>query len=336
MSALEIVSIFLISALSGSHTTDYNSDVLLLVLDITISKALYFFTCLILTNFITNNKAQRKFPLGLYTYPAGIFICLTLFWYICANQQLTYINQCLIAIVSFILFGSTIVLFITYQHSLERENEYMLVESEYKRLQTEKSYYDILEHQNQQLLLYAHDVKNHLSCISNLNADPRINIYVGQLLQQLDLYTSHCHSGNQILDVIIGKYTAACELKGIKFNYDVCLCNLNNIDDIDLVALLGNLLDNALTAAEQSLRKELSIATAFRNSYSVIVIENSCDTAPVLRGNRLVTTKKDDRLHGFGLRSVGKTLKKYQGDFNWEYDSINNLFIITLMLGEKS
>lgn len=335
MTALETVTIFIISALRGSGTTNYNSDIILLVLDIVISKILYFLTCLILTNFITKGKSQRKFPLGLYVYPVGIFICLTLFWYICAKQALSYMNQCLLAIVSMVLFGSTVVLFITYQRSLERENEYMLVESEFKRLQLEKSYYDILEHQNQQLMLYAHDVKNHLNCIQNLNMDSRINSYIEKLSEQLNLYTNYCHSGNQILDVIISKYVAACELKGIHFEYDVHLCNLSGIDDFDLVAILGNLMDNALTAAEQSQQKELSIATALRNSYCVIVIENSCDIAPTIHGRRLITTKEDSRLHGFGLKSVEKTLKRYQGDFGWEYSSTNNRFITTVMLGQK-
>ncbi len=335
MSALEIISIFLISVLRESDTTNYNSDVILLVLDITISKTLYFLTCHILTNFIINSKGQRKFPPGLYAYPAGIFICLTIFWYICAQQALSYMNQCLLAIVSMILFGSTVILFITYQHSLERENEYMQVKSEVERLQTEKSYYDVLEHQNQQLMLYAHDAKNHLAAIQNLNTDSRVNSYIEKLSEQLNSYANQCHSGNQILDVIISKYAAACELKGIYFEYDVRLCNLSGIDDFDLVAILGNLLDNALTAAEQSQQRELSMATALRNSYCVIVIENSCDTAPILRGNRLVTTKENGRLHGFGLKSVSKTLKKYQGDFDWEYSSTAHRFITTVMLGQK-
>jgi sensor histidine kinase regulating citrate/malate metabolism len=228
-----------------------------------------------------------------------------------------------------------VILFITYQHGLERENEYMLVKGEVERLQTEKAHYDILEHQNQQLMIYAHDAKNHLAAIQNLNTDPRVNSYIEKLSGQLNNYTHHCHSGNHILDVIISKYTAACELKGIHFEYDVHLCNLSGIDDFDLVTILGNLMDNALTSAELSRQKDLSVATALRNSYCVIVIENSCDTAPVLRGGRLVTTKEDGRFHGFGLKNVSKTLKKYQGDFDWEYNSESNRFITTVMIRQK-
>lgn len=42
---------------------------------------------------------------------------------------------------------------------------------ELSRLQIEQSYYQILEQQNQQLMMYAHDAKKHLTAIQDLNAD---------------------------------------------------------------------------------------------------------------------------------------------------------------------
>lgn len=268
-------------------------------------------------------------------YPAGIFICLTIFWYICAQQELSYTNQCLLVIVSIILFGSTITLFITYQHSLEREDEYIKVESAYKQLQIEKSFYEILEYHNQQLMLYAHDVKNHLAAIQSLSMDPDVNSYIEKLSGQLSKYVNHCDSGNHILDVIINKYVVSCELKNIKFDYDVRLCNLTGIEDYDLVTILGNLLDNAIESAQKSRIKKISISTTVRNSYCIIIVENGCDTPPLTRSNKLITTKRNGRLHGLGLQSVSKALKCYQGDYDWEYDSANSTFVITVMLKTK-
>ena len=132
---------------------------------------------------------------------------------------------------------------------------------------------------------------------------------------------------------MIHKYNVDCEMRGIRFEYDVKLCNLKELEDIDLVAILGNLVDNAITAAEKSERKTISLATAKRNSYSIIIISNSCDTPPKENSGKLVTTKSDREFHGFGLKSVKKTLKKYEGDFEWDYDEINRTFTITVMVG---
>lgn len=100
-----------------------------------------------------------------------------------------------------------------------------------------------------------------------------------------------------------------------------------------MVAILGNLMDNAITAAAKSNDKKISLETTLRNGYSVIIISNSCDSAHMIQGGQLVTSKDDKKLHGFGLKSVAKTLKRYNGDYSWEYNELYHEFIITVMIG---
>lgn len=209
------------------------------------------------------------------------------------------------------------------------------MKSELSRLQTEKSYYEILDQQNQQLMIYVHDAKKHLAAIQALNDDPQIGNYVTALSQQLADYSRNCHSGNKLLDVIIHKYVVDCKMRGIQFEYDVKVCNLSQLEDIDLVAILGNLMDNAIVAAEGSTEKTVSLNTVHRNSYSVIILANSCDTPPKQSGNRLLSTKSDTQAHGFGLKSVKKTIQKYQGDYEWNYDVGAKQFTMTVMIADR-
>jgi hypothetical protein len=53
----------------------------------------------------------------------------------------------------------------------------------------------------------------------------------------------------------------------------------------------------------------------------------------MIQGGQLVTSKDDKKLHGFGLKSVAKTLKRYNGDFSWEYNELYHEFIVTVMIG---
>lgn len=336
MTALEVVVIFLLSAFWRRDITDYNCNFALLILIVAVNKTLYFLTCLILRNCLAKRNQQRRLPMGLYAYPVGIFICLVLIWYICVQQPLSSWGEYMFALISMILFASTVILFITYQHSLEREYELMLVKSKFQQLQTEKSYYEILEHQNRKLMTYVHDAKNHLAAIKNLNKDTRVDRYIEKMSQQLSHYASHCHSGNPALDVMVNKYVATCKLRDIAFEYDVHLCNLSSVEDFDLVAILGNLLDNAVAAAGQSMKKQVYLATVRRNSYQVIVIENSCDVPPISDGDRLISTKKEKTLHGIGLKNVKNTLLKYRGDYSWDYDGDTQRFSVTVMIGKKA
>lgn len=333
---LEITVVALISMLTKNSFLDYNSSFPLLVLECSICKVLYFLIILVFSRIVKPSSNTPTLPFNFFLYPIAATVCFSIFWYISTQTNTPYKIQNLLAIASLILLASTVLLFVTYQSQIEKDRESLQMKSEFARLQTEKSYYQILEQQNQQLMLYAHDAKNHLAAIKSLNTDPQISGYISKLSAQLADYTRNCHSGNKLLDVMIHKYIVDCEMRGISFDYDVKLCNLNEIEDIDLVAILGNLIDNALTAAEKSDGKNVSLATARRNSYSIIVVSNSCDTPPKTRGVHLVSSKADQKLHGFGLKSVSKTLKKYQGDFEWDYNSEEHIFSVIAMVGEAA
>jgi sensor histidine kinase regulating citrate/malate metabolism len=293
---------------------------------------LYFFTCLIIANFVNKEKSDFKFPIGLYFYPLSVVASLIVFWNICSKSNIRNEHQIALAIISAILFASIIILFISYQRSIEKENDLFLLQNELDKIKTDKTYYDILEEQNENLMLYAHDTKNHLSAIQELNTNPEIDKYIVEMTNRLKAHSESCHSGNHTLDVIINKYETECKLKNVDFSFDVKLSNLKVLNDYDLVAILGNILDNALESASTSNEKYISIKTNKINTYDSLIVTNSCDTAPSTINNELKTTKKDKKMHGIGMKSVLKTLKKYDGDLEWEYDEINKQFITTIIL----
>lgn len=202
------------------------------------------------------------------------------------------------------------------------------------QLQIEKSYYDILAQQNQQLLIFAHDAKNHLAAMQALNTDSLINGYITKLSDQLEHYSRNCHSGNKLLDVIINRYVVECEQEGITFDYDVKLYNLSDVEDVDLVSILGNLMNNAVEAAKQTSEKKIYLETTQRNRYHVLLIRNS-SLPPKKDNGRLISSKIDRSLHGFGLKSVANTLRRYHGDLQWDYDDTNNTFTMTVMIEIK-
>ena len=334
--ALEIGSILFLSALAGANAGEVNRNLPLLAMAAFVCKTLLLLTCLILSNIINPKANFTKAPLLLFYYPLSVAACMSAFWYICAQDSITYKVQLLLAVCSAIIFGATLLQFITYQQQIEENSEYIRLKSEYDKLQTEKSYYDILERQNQNLMLYAHDAKNHLAAIQARNRDPAIASYIAKMTDQLNTYSKSCRSGNLMLDVMIGKYVLDCERRGISFDYNVRSCNLKKMEDMDLVAVLGNLMDNAVTAAEQSARKQISLETTIRNGFDIVILSNSCAAPPNTCSGTLITSKEDRKLHGFGLKSVKKVLRKYHGDFEWTYDERAGIFTVTVMIAQPS
>lgn len=332
--ALELVTILAFTSILKTDATSITNNTALLLIVCIASKNIFFLICLALSRLVNPETTYAQVPTILFFYPVSVITCLSIFWYICGQTGISNRVQMLLATSSILIFGSTILLFITYQHQIEENSEFIRLKTEYSRIQTEKSYYDILERQNQDLMMYVHDAKNHLAAIQALNDNPNINDYVEKLSNQLKSYSKSCHSGNMMLDVMIHKYSIDCEQKGITLDYNVRSCNLLNMDDLDLVAVLGNVMDNAIAAAFHSQEKRVSLETTTRNGYSVIIVCNTCDCPPKVNGNVLLTTKEDGSYHGYGMKSVAKTLKKYAGDYRWRYDEHTRQFFTTVMIGQ--
>ena len=330
--ALEIVSISLISIVSGTEVNAYIDKLLFFVIDVVISKSLYFLTCLIVTRFIRKEKADIKFPVALYMYPVIVIVTLLIFWSMCTHFELSYNYQLILSGISFALFASIVVLFISFQQSIEKENIIFTLKNQVEKQDMDINYYNILEKQNEDLRIYAHDTKNHLNAIHNLNSNPEIDEYLTKMISNLKNCSSICHCGNHMLDVIIGKYATECEMKNINFGFDVCVTNLKCVKNNDLVTILSNALDNAIEAAEKSSNKTINIATDHINTYDVVTITNSCDTPPKIKGNDLETTKKNKNIHGLGIKSIQKVLKQYNGDCQFEYNENKREFTLIIFL----
>ena len=333
--ALEVSVVTISSFVVGSSFLSYNDNFLLLVFQTITIKTLYFLITLLLIKVLRPGDDRGTVPLDFLVYPVATTACQTIFWHICSQPTTSRNVQILLSVSSACLFISTIFLFLAYSHQVKKERQTIQIQSELSRLQNEQSYYQILDQQNQQLMIYAHDAKKHLAAIQALNEDPEIGSYVTKLSEQLKDYSRSRNSGNKLLDVMLHKYEIDCKMRSISFEYDVKVCNLSQLEDIDLVAILGNLLDNAVTAAEKSEEKWIVLNTVHRNAYSVIILSNSCDTQPKRSGNRLLSTKSNVNFHGFGLKSVAKAISKYQGDFEWSYDAEKHTFTVTVMIVDK-
>lgn len=334
--ALETIIIPISSFVIGDSFSGYNDNLGLLIFQTITIKTLYFLIILLLIKLIRPGDTSNVIPLEFLVFPGLTTVCQFIFWYICARLDTRYEVQFLLSISSCCLFAATVLLFFAYSHQVKKERQTMQIQSELNRLQTEQSYYQILDQQNQELMIYAHDAKKHLAAIQALNEDPAIGSYVTKLSEQLKDYSKSRSSGNKLLDVMLHKYDIDCKMRGITFEYDVKVCNLSQLEDIDLVAILGNLLDNAVTASEKSIEKSISLTTVYRNRYSVIIVSNSCDTPPKQSGHHLISTKSGAGFHGFGMKSVAKSIQKYDGDYEWEYDGEKRLFTVTVMLGSMS
>ena len=218
---------------------------------------------------------------------------------------------------------------------IDKEMQNLQLTNEIEKIKTEQLHYDILAHQNRQLMAYAHDAKNHLLTIRDLNDNPEIEEYIGEMLNSLGSYSNIADSGNTTLDVILNRYKIQCDLQNVDFIFDIRADNLQFMSSYDLVTVLSNSMDNAMEAVANCDEKYIRLTTTARSNHTLLTISNTCSTPPEMKQGMPQTTKKDKKAHGLGLKNVRKTVRKYAGDISFEYDGEQKLFTAKIILGVK-
>ena len=91
---------------------------------------------------------------------------------------------------------------------------------------------------------------------------------------------------------------------------------------MDLCTLLGNLLDNAIEAAEQCPPEKRLIEVKITSYDEKVVIHamNSIISSVLNENSELKSTKKDPLEHGFGVKSIRLIAQKYAGTVNYFED----------------
>ena len=104
---------------------------------------------------------------------------------------------------------------------------------------------------------------------------------------------------------------------GIRFEVN-CLFNNLKIHDVDLCTLLGNVLENALTASKNAKDdKFIAIYSENDNNQLTVIVDNSYDGV-VIRKNGKIISRKNTEDSGIGIISMKSICKKYNGYCTFE------------------
>jgi len=106
---------------------------------------------------------------------------------------------------------------------------------------------------------------------------------------------------------------------------------------MDISTLFGNMLDNAIESVSRIEHKErrlIHLNVSKQKNFLLIRMENCYDTQPDFEHGIPSTTKKDKKLHGYGLKSIQSTVKKYDGSVTIQAE--NGWFEIRILIPLKN
>lgn len=162
-----------------------------------------------------------------------------------------------------------------------------------------------------------HDIKHQLRALMEMEDGGERRKYLEEIRGAMSIYDAVYQTGNAALDTVLREKALLCQEYEIKFS---CMADgkaLEFMDTLDVYALFGNALDNAVESVMREEDKEkrlINMRITKQMQILYIHLDNYCREPVRFEDGLPVTSKKDRENHGFGLRSIRHIAEKYDGE----------------------
>lgn len=204
------------------------------------------------------------------------------------------------------------------------------------RLQTEmleqyneqqREYFEQLLQKEQSTMQFRHDIISDLLQMQSFcekNEYEGMERYLSEMLKDISVISKENYDvGNEIINTMLNSYfnpikaSCAIQIKGY-------VNNELNISQRDLCVVVSNLIKNATEAIEDCPNDSKKIVFEVRQGkqFLYIKVKNTIQWKKSFFKNNLpITTKKNKREHGFGLKNVVSVAEKYNGSYKYKIDN---------------
>lgn len=300
-----------------------------------IGKVLY----LLLFEYIIRKRKQKVLISVSYFKELSIIILFNLVLllasvYISKNQQGIISN-----IDGFIFFIFTVVFLITSYiviliFRLEKKSrEEIETQLKLQQIELELKLNDDMINVTDKLRKLRHDMNNHIGLIKALVKAQKydeLEEYINQIYEDVEIANELVITSNKTLSVLLNSKKSLAKSKNIDFTSMIASQEIN-MQNKDICALLGNILDNAIEAAEKSGNKKYILLMIQKTEEGCIIsCENSLGIKPIIKKGKFVTLKDNSLLHGIGIENMKDIVTKYKGEINFDYD--DEMFHVRIVL----
>lgn len=177
-----------------------------------------------------------------------------------------------------------------------------------------------------------HDLKHQLRALQQVSADER-GQYIEELERAISIYDKVTETGNEVVNTILSEKSLYCERRQIKLSCIVDASHLDFMSTLDIYAILGNALDNAIENVSKyndAGKRVISLTIKTVGDFLSIQTNNYCEEKIEICDGLPVTTKRDKTHHGFGMKSMRHLAGKYGGSL--AVSARDNVFTLQILL----
>ena len=181
-----------------------------------------------------------------------------------------------------------------------------------------------------------HDMKHQIQYLRGEQDPEKRNDFLDMMEKEIKSFELQNKTGNPILDTILTGKSLYCYKHGITMTSVVDGKLLDFMDVVDICNIFGNALENAIESVMLIADKEkrlIHVTVSQVNDFVMIRIENYFEGVLKTDGDNYLTTKGDEKYHGYGIKSIRYTADRYDGAVYINTD--NNWFDIKIAIPKK-
>ncbi len=205
---------------------------------------------------------------------------------------------------------------------LLRRTLHNMIDRRIERFQSELIEKQVREIQNmyKQVRGWRHDYRNHIQNMKIQLAQgnyAELDSCLDSLADDLATVDTVIKTGNVMADAILNSKLSVAEKLNIRINVKANIPNNIPLSDVELCAVLGNLLDNAAEACAKLPESDrfMRIYIGCLKNQLYMSVQNSAGDVKKIAGHYL-STKHSDGEHGYGIFRIDRVAKKYGGYVN--------------------
>lgn len=178
-----------------------------------------------------------------------------------------------------------------------------------------------------------HDLKHQIGVIRAEGDPGRKASYLDDLEASIGDYAAQADTGNGVLDVILTTKSLECAERGIELTCVADGSTLGFMSAMDVAAVFGNALDNAIDAVmtvPDPEKRLIKVAVYAKDQLVLVTVENYFTGALRTEDGAIVTRRADRDRHGYGLKSIRYTAERYGGSMTVNAD--DHWFVLRILL----
>lgn len=330
---LDMLSILLVDI--ASAVMNYNNDSLENLFAAFLSLGFISIVSILLRR-ITDEGISRIHVKYLALFTVNLFadFCILALMTHVTLEEIAYQNKIAYIIIYIsvsigLLIQMACVILLLVSRNMHKEKESIIKQY----LEEQVKQYEYLNEREKETKKFRHDIRGHLYFLNKLKQEGRdqeFEDYFQVIIGKVDDLGNNVNVGNDIVNAVLNKAYAEANNKNIKINVTGHFPSQCDISAYNLCTIFFNLLNNAIEAADKTMKREVWVVCQYTEKIIIIEIGNYYCNNNKLDKNKLMTTKSEKEYHGWGMKNVEDSVAECKGLMDIEIE--RDKFIVSITL----